>query len=147
MGALTDAQLGREFGDAGGAAAGMLAGILMAAGLEGVCAFRPSALYSPEPIVVEVAGWEREARLADGEGERGLVRLNVLVVRESFGAAEAVAHGAERSLRKGRWEGRRDGWYMRMAGLDTELPQCRGQDGSGRWVFGFEVLMTIARDV
>lgn len=144
---MTEEQITREFEDAGGTAAGILATMLLAVGFEGVYIYPPSALYAPEPIVIRLGAWEREARLADGEGERGLVRLDVSVVRECWAVAEAVAHKVERTIRKGRWEGRGDGWHVRMAGIDTGLPQCKGQDRSGRWIWGFSVWMTIARDV
>ena len=144
---MTDEETTREFEGAGSAAAGVLATLLASVGYKDVYTHRPSALYAPEPIVIQVGAWEREARLADDEGERGLVRLDVMVVRECWAVAEAVAHGIERSLRKGALRGYGEGWHMRMTGIDTGLPQCKGQDKSGRWIWGFEVWMTIARDV
>ena len=144
---MTDEEITREFEEAGGTAAGILATMLLAVGFEGVFTFPPSALYAPEPIVIQMGAWRREARLADGEGERGLVRLDVTVVREDRATAEAMAYRIERTIRKGRWEGAGDGWHVRLAGIDTGLPQCKGRDKSGRWKWGFELWMTIARDV
>lgn len=123
---MTDAEITREFEDAGGTAAGILATLLVAVGFEGIYTYPPSALYAPEPIVIGLGAWEREARLSDGEGERGLVRLDVSVVRDCRAVAEAMAHKVERTIRKGRWEGRGDGWHVRMTGIDTGAPAVQG---------------------
>ena len=44
------------------------------------------------------------------------------------------------------WTGKGAGWHARGGSADTTAPAPRGRDGSGRWLWGFSVELTIVRD-
>lgn len=101
----------------------------------------PSAADDPEPIVLREGAFERTARM-DGEG-RGAV--TVLVVREVESEAEDVAGRAERWVRSYGWEPVAENGTWRICGLDTTAPRLKGRDGSGRFVYTFDVALTVVR--
>ncbi len=103
----------------------------------------PSAADDPEPIVLRQGKFEREAVLPDGE--RGHVAVTVLVVREVEAEAEAEAQGCERWLRRYGWEPVAENGAWRIAGLDTTAPAFVERDRSGRFVLGFDVVLTVVR--
>ena len=105
----------------------------------------PSAADDPEPIVLREGGFERTARM-EGE-ERGTVTVTVLVVREVEADAESVADAAERWLRAWGWERHADNGTWRICGLDTTAPVFRERDGSGRFVYEFDVTLTVVRSL
>ena len=82
----------------------------------------PSADVEPEPIVVREGRFERVSRM-EAE-ERGTVTVAVMVVRE-------VAEN-------GSW---------RIVGLDTTAPTFKERDGSGRFVWAFDVILTVVRSL
>ena len=123
--------------------ANFVASLLVRAKFTNVFTFSCSALECAEPIVVRAGGFVRDVRLVDEE--RGAVVVSVLVVREVLADAEAVAGACERCLRGCCWDGGADSGAYRVVGLDTSAPESREQDGSGRWVFGFEVVLTVVR--
>ena len=103
----------------------------------------PSALDDPEPIVLRQGQFEREARFEDSE--RGTVAVSVLVVREVEAEAETDAQDCERWLRNYGWEASSENGSWRIAGLDTTAPHLIERDGSGRFVWGFDVVLTVVR--
>ncbi|MBP3886005.1 MAG: hypothetical protein J6D54_13850 [Olsenella sp.] len=105
----------------------------------------PSAAEEPEPIVLREGGFEREARFEDSE--RGTVLVTVLVVREVEAEAEDVAGRAERWLRGYGWELVAENGSWRICGLDTTAPRLKERDGSGRFVYEFDVILTVARSL
>ena len=88
---------------------------------------------------------EREARLADGT-ERGRVPVDVLVCCEAARDAEATCRAVERDLRRGSWTGAGEGWRCRVAAADSGGSAPRGRDGSGRWLWGFTLILTVVID-
>lgn len=145
MGAVALACAPENWDTGGGGAADVVAALLRALGCGDVFACPPSARLCAEPVVVACGGWERESRQVDG-GERGIREVEVLACREDPRAAEAVACALECGVRTAGWDGLGAGWHMRVVAADTEAPTPRGRDGSGRWVWGFTVRLTIARD-
>lgn len=105
----------------------------------------PSALDDPEPIVLRQGSFEREARFEDSE--RGTVVVTVLVVRDVEAAAEADSIACERWLRSYGWEASAENGTWRIAGLDTTSPAFKERDGSGRFVYEFDVKLTVVRSI
>jgi len=103
----------------------------------------PSALDSPEPIVVLEGEFERESRMT--EEERGAVVVAVLVVRETAAYAEGVAIAAEQAVRRADWEPYSDAGSFRIVGIDTTAPAFKERDSSGRYVWSFAVECTMVR--
>lgn len=123
-----------------------VAGMLRAAGFADVFAFAPSALACAEPVVVQFAGFARESR-QDGE-ERGVVRVEVLAVREREADAMDAAFACEAAVRVcGRAAWNIEGSGARVLGIDTEAPALRTRDSSGRYAGAFNVLLTVAREI
>lgn len=102
-----------------------------------------SALDCAEPIIVSAGAFKREERFADEE--RGHIAVTVLVVRELAAEAERVAEECERCVRRASWEPYADAGRYRICGLDTSAPAFRERDSSGRYVWGFEVDVTVVR--
>mgnify|MGYP000987628306 CR=1 FL=1 len=122
----------------------MVAKALMEADFAGVFAAVPSALTCECPIVVRERGASRTDHL-EGGGERGEARVTVLCVRETSNEAEDACYACERAIKaRGFTEADTDG-EVRVAALDTTWPEPRGRDGSGRWVWAFDVVLTVAR--
>ena len=105
----------------------------------------PSALDYAEPIVVSERAFERASRMS--EEERGTVPVTVMVVREASADAEAVAGACERAVRSGSWEPYAETWPWRIVGVDTSAPALMRRDGSGRFVWSFEVACTVVRSL
>lgn len=105
----------------------------------------PSAAVEPEPIVLRQGTFEREARME--HEERGHVVVTVLVVREVEADAEADADECERWIRKFGWERHAENGRWRVVGLDTTAPAFKERDGSGRFVWAFDVVLTVVRSV
>lgn len=105
--------------------------------------FPPSAADHPECVVVLEGAFSRESRI-EGE-ERGTVPVTVLVVREVAADAEAVAIACEQWLRSYGWERNSEAWPYRIAGIDTKAPAFKERDSSGRFVWQFEVTVTVVR--
>ncbi len=105
----------------------------------------PSAYAEPEPIVVREGRFERVARMENEE--RGTVAVSVMVVREVEDAAEADAQACERWLRRFGWEPVAENGNWRIVGMDTTAPAFKERDGSGRYVWAFDVLLTVVRTV
>lgn len=105
----------------------------------------PSALDDPEPIVIRQGGFEREARMEDEE--RGTVAVTVLVVREVEATADADALACERWLRSYGWEPYAENESWRICGLDTTAPAFKERDESGRFVYEFDVRLTVVRSL
>lgn len=105
----------------------------------------PSATAEPECIVLREGAFEREARMA-GE-ERGHSTVTVLVVREEAPVAMDVAERAERWIRSYGWEPASEDGAWRVCGLDTTAPSLKERDGSGRFVWGFDVTLTVVRSL
>ena len=124
----------------------LAAAVLVEAGWAGVFTRPPAAWLCAEPIVLTCGAWERDARTPDGE-ERGLRSVDVLVCREDAAEAEAACLAAERDLRGGGWEGAGEGWRCRVAAVDSDAPCPRGRDASGRWLWGFTLLLKVVRDL
>ncbi len=103
----------------------------------------PSAADDPEPIVLCQGKFEREAVLPDGE--RGHLAVTVLVVREVEAEAEADAQSCERWIRRYGWEPVAENGTWRIVGLDTTTPSFVELDRSGRFVWGFDVILTVVR--
>ena len=110
------------------------------------CFTKPvSAYLCEEPIVVSEGAFEREARMA--AEERGRSTVTVLVVREDAAEAGRAALLAERAIRRADWEPYADASPYRIVGLDTTVPACEGDDGSGRSVWSFKVVCTVVREL
>ena len=91
----------------------------------------PSADDEPEPIVLR----------------DGTVAVAVLVVREVAATAEADAIACEKWIRAYGWEPVAENGSWRIVGLDTTAPSFKEIDGSGRFVWAFDVLLTVVRGI
>ena len=105
----------------------------------------PSALDCAEPIVTLDGAFERDFRQA--EEERGTMAVTMLVVREVAAEAESVALAAELAVRRADWEPYADAGAYRIVGIDTTAPAFRERDSSGRFIWSFEVLCTMVREL
>lgn len=105
----------------------------------------PSAVDDPEPIVLRQGKFERVSRME--HEERGTVAVAVLVVREVEAQAEADAQACERWIRTYGWEPVAENGSWRIAGLDTTAPSFKERDRSGRFVWQFDVLLTVVRGI
>lgn len=105
----------------------------------------PSALDRPEPIVVLGGAFSRESRMA--EEERGDVAVTVLVVREVSADAEDAAAAAERAIRRADWEPHADASAYRIMDIDTTAPAFKERDSSVRFVWSFEVMCAVVRNL
>lgn len=129
----------------GGGVADVVATLLRALGYANVFCSPPPARVCCEPIVLTQGALERGARLADGT-ERGTVPVGVLVCCEDPRDAEATCRAVERDLRRDTWAGAGDGWRCRVCAADSGGSASRGRDGSGRWLWGFTLTMTVVID-
>lgn len=105
----------------------------------------PSAIDFPECIVLAQGAFERESRI-EGE-ERGRVAVACYVVRDACGDAEAVANAAEGAVRGCGWERFGERWPWRVVGVDTTAPRMIERDSSGRYVWEFDIDVTVVRSV
>lgn len=105
----------------------------------------PSADDEPEPIVLREGKFERVSRME--HEERGTVAVAVLVVREVAATAEADAIACEKWIRAYGWEPVAENGSWRIVGLDTTAPFFKEIDGSGRFVWAFDVLLTVVRGI
>ena len=117
--------------------------LLLVCGFPNVFPINPSALDCGQPIVVAQGAFSRDVRME--EEERGSVPVTVLIVREVSGDAEDVATAAERAIRRADWEPYADAGAYKIVGLDTTAPVFKERDSSGRFVWSFEVVCTVAR--
>lgn len=141
-----DAETVTAWEAAGGGEATLVAAVAGLMGHGPAYAVAPSALLCPEPIVVTGGAWERGSRQAGG-AERGTRALDVAVVRDTAVAAEAVCRALERDLHGYAWDAASAGWRLRIVAVDTGAPEARGRDGSGRFVWGFSMICTVAREL
>ena len=130
---------------AGGGAADVAAALLRSLGYGNVFTAPPAASLCAEPIVLAAGEFARDARQADGT-ERGTLPVGVTVCCDDPRDAEATVHAVERDLRLADWTGENTGWHVRVVAVDTAAPRSLGRDGSGRWLWGFTLLLTIERD-
>lgn len=105
----------------------------------------PSAADDPEPIVLRQDGFECVSR-TDGK-ERGTVEVSVMIVREIAAQAEADSQACERWIRSFGWERHSENEGWRIAGLDTTAPSFKERDRSGRFIWAFDVILTVVRSV
>lgn len=105
----------------------------------------PSAVDDPEPIVLRQGKFERISRQENEE--RGTVAVTVLVVREVEAQAEEDANACEQWIRRFGWERHAENGMWRIVGLDTTAPAFRERDGSGRFVWAFDVTLTVVRSL
>lgn len=105
----------------------------------------PSADVEPEPIVLREGKFERTARL-EAE-ERGTVTVVVMVVREVAATAEDDTQACERWVRSYGWEPVSENGSWRIVGLDTTAPAFKERDGSGRFAWAFDVILTVVRSL
>lgn len=130
-----------ELGNAGE----IVKSLLVRAHFSKVFSFSCSALECPEPIVVTAGGFVREARMT--EEERGAVTVAVRVVRNVEADARSVAEACERALRVAPWDAGAGSGQYRVCGLDTTAPSFELRDSSGRFVYKFDVVLTVAREI
>jgi len=134
----------QDFEKAGKGCADLVADVLVAAGFEDVYTFPPSSWLCPEPIVCSCGDYSREsAQLA---AERGVRVVDVVVCREDYVEAQAVAKAAEKAVRLADWTDAAEGYLERVAGIDTDAPWCTGQDKSLRWLWRFRAKLTVVRE-
>ena len=119
--------------------------LLVRAKFTNLFTFSCPALVCPEPIVVTAGGFVRDVRMTSGE--RGAVTVAVRVVRNVEMDARSVAEACERALRRASWEEGDDSGQYRVCGLDTTAPEFELRDSSGRFVYRFEVILTVAREI
>ena len=125
--------------------ANVIASLLVRAHFSEVFSFSCSALECPEPIVVNAGGFVRDVRMT--EEERGAVTVSVRVVRNVEMDARPVAEACERALRAAPWDSGADSGQYRVCGLDSTAPAFELRDSSGRFVYRFDVILTVAREI
>ena len=123
----------------------MVAKALLGGDFASYFASLPSADDEPEPIVLREGKFERVSRME--HEERGTVAVAVLVVREVAATAEADAIACEKWIRAYGWEPVAENGSWRIVGLDTTAPSFKEIDGSGRFVWAFDVLLTVVRGI
>lgn len=122
-----------------------IASLLVRAHFSEIFSFSCSALECPEPIVVTAGGFVRDVRMT--EEERGAVTVTVRVVRNVEMDAHFIAEACERALRGAPWDPGDDSGQYRVCGLDTTAPALELRDSSGRFVYRFDVVLTVAREI
>lgn len=140
---MSDSEVIAAFDAAGGSVCGLVAKMLVDAQFTSVFTQSLSPLDCAEPIVVVPGGYGRDSEQVGAE--RGERVVEVVVCREVYAVAEAVALACERALRECEWDAHSSGYLNRIVGLDTDAPEYRGRDGSGRYLWGFAVYVTVAR--
>ena len=125
-------------------AAAMVAEALRRSGQNGVFEDPPSALACSEPIVVADAGW-RSCTTGVGDGMRGTALASVLVCRDRARDARIRCEAAESAIRQTRWGSYAFAGDWSAAACATTPPEPKGRDGSGRWLWGFDVELTMKR--
>ena len=125
--------------------ANFVSSLLFRAKFTNLFTFSCSALECAEPIVVTAGGFVRDVRMT-GE-ERGAVTVCVRVVRNVEMDARSVAEACERALRGSPWDPGVDSGQYRVCGLDTTAPVFEMRDSSGRFVYKFDVILTVAREI
>lgn len=125
-------------------AAAMVAQALRRTGLRGVFERPPAALTCSEPVVVADAGWRSCTTGADG-GMRGVAVVAVLTCRDRASEARVRCEAAEHALRRARWGACAFSGEWEVTACTTSPPEPKGRDGSGRWLWGFEVELTMRR--
>ena len=125
--------------------ANFVASLLVRAKFTNLFTFSCSALECAEPIVVTAGGFARDVRMT--REERGAVTVSVRVVRNVEADARSVAEACERALRGSPWDPGMDSGQYRVCGLDTTAPELELQDGSGQYVYKFDVVLTVAREI
>jgi hypothetical protein len=134
-----------DYHEAGGSIADAVAAMLQDATLTSVLTKLSDSAAVPEPTVLRTVGYERD-ETASGD-ERGVWELELWVCREASDDAEAYAHGYERVLRTGQWQGYAGAYLNRITGIDTEAPLPAGRDSSGRYLWKVTVYVSAARSI
>ncbi|ERI04012.1 hypothetical protein [Atopobium sp. oral taxon 810] len=140
---MSDESVVAAYDAAGGSVATQVANLLVDAEFTNVFTQSLSAAVCPEPIVVLVGSYDRDSEQVGAE--RGERVLDVIVCREVNAVAEAVSLACEQALRTAEWDTRAGAYLNRITGIDTDAPEFRGRDGSGRYLWDFKVYVTIAR--
>lgn len=70
-----------------------------------------------------------------------------MVVREVAATAEDDAQACERWVRSYGWEPVSENGSWRIVGLDTTAPAFKERDGSGRFAWAFDVILTVVRSL
>ena len=70
-----------------------------------------------------------------------------IVVRDVEAQAESDAQACERWIRAYGWEPVAENGSWRICGLDTTAPAFKERDGSGRFVYEFDVRLTVVRSI
>lgn len=122
----------------------VVASLLRDAGMRDVFTVAVGAAMAPNPTVVLEGDYKRDGEYT--HGERGTFECRVLCVRETMQEADEAAHAAEEALLYGEWERYREACCGDICGIDVGVPRCRGRDRSGRYVYGLDVEIAIARD-
>ncbi len=119
-------------------------GMLEAGGFADVFTCPVSVTAHPECIVVGKAACERKERMADSE--RVLAKLQVRVCRDTYASARDAAYQVETLLRTSYFEPYSSDAFS-INSIDASMPDCKGQDGSGRHVFTLDVEATVDRSM
>ena len=125
-------------------AAAMVARVLRRSGHKGVFEQPPTALMCSEPVVVSDAGWRACSKGAAGD-VRGVAVVNVLVCRDRASEARIRCEAVEQAIRRARWGAYAFAGEWEVTACSTAPPEPKGRDGSGRWLWGFEVELTMRR--
>lgn len=99
----------------------VVAAMLVAGGIKDVYTTPPAASLCAEPVVVVPGPWDRESRRA--EGERAVVHVDVLVVRECLWDALVLTSDIEDVLWAAEWGDYSVTSRGRVCGLDTRSPE------------------------
>ena len=122
--------------------AGFVCAALRGLGYSNVYDVPPSVRVCCEPVVLCGSGLDVEARFADGSA-RGKEKISVLACCDDARDAESTCRGVWADVRGYGWAGiaALGGW--RVVSVTAGLPTYRGRDGSGRWLWGFEMDCTV----
>lgn len=123
-------------------AAGFACAVLRGLGYSNVFDVAPSVRVCCEPIVLGGNGFECEARFADGS-VRGTEKVSVLVCCDDARDSENTCRAVWADLRGCGWPGLAALDCCRVVAVACGVPTYRGRDGSGRWLWGFEMDCTV----
>lgn len=120
-----------------------VAKMLVDSGFADVHTVAPSALDCEEPIVVRPGEFNRDATMTDAE--HGTLCVQVLVVRVYMWDGTGDASDCENALRAIDWTPYARISRKRVCGIDTDEPDLLKVDDSYRFVYGFNVYLTVER--
>ena len=124
--------------------ADVIAAMLREGGLQNVFSVPVPASLCAEPIAVVDGEYERTAETV--AGERGVLTLKILCVRNVLDEAREIALQARTVLRDTDWERYAEAGDVRICGMKVGYPEVQGRDRSGRWICSLPLDLAVVTD-